>query len=356
MYSRRLEEVRQKIRESQLQGFLVTHLSNIRFLTGFTGSHAALFIQENHSILVTDGRYRSQAHEEVRGPKIVVSAGSLLRALSQNLRLGKRERIGFEANSIDFMMFENVKSIFDRARLVPLSLVVEDVRVTKDSVELANIRDAIAITDRVFKEILTILKPGIRELEVSGEISYLHKCYGAESDGFDPIVASGIRGSLPHGRASEKKIASGEMVTLDFGCRFRGYHSDLTRTVAVGKPSAAMKKIYRIVLEAQQETIDFAQAGIRSASLDRVARRCIELAGFGKQFNHSLGHGIGLEVHELPRISKRSQERLRENCVITIEPGIYVPKVGGVRIEDDILITRHGREVLSKAPKQLIIL
>ena len=199
------------------------------------------------------------------------------------------------------------------------------------------------------------MKPGISELDVSAEISYLHKKHGAEKDSFDPIVVSGPRSSLPHGRPSSKKIKRGELITLDFGCFYNGYCSDLTRTVAVGKLSGETRKVYGIVLDAQLKAIDCAQSGVEAKDLDRIARSHIHSKGYGKYFGHGLGHGIGLQIHEFPRVSARSTHTLQTGNVITVEPGIYLPGKFGVRIEDDIVI-RDGRcDVLTAAPKSLMI-
>jgi Xaa-Pro aminopeptidase len=193
------------------------------------------------------------------------------------------------------------------------------------------------------------------ELEVAAEITYWHKRFGAESEAFDAIVASGIRGAFPHARASARKIKKGDMVTIDMGCRVDGYHSDLTRTVSVGKPLSEMKKIYAVVLEAEQRSLNEAQAGVQVSSLDAIARKSIGAKGYGKYFCHSLGHGLGLEVHEMPHVSSKSKDILKNGSVITLEPGIYIPQLGGVRIEDDVVVREECNEVLNKAPKELVI-
>jgi len=356
MASQRLEDVRRRLSESRLQGFLVTSPPNVYYLTGFSGSSGILFVTRDSQVLITDGRYKNQVRSETSGIRVVVATGSLLSALSLSNTLHKTGRVGFEAATIGYAEQQNLTKLFPRVRWVSTSFVVENNRSRKDGEEVLKIRRAVEITERVFNKILAIIKAGIREIEVAAEISYLHKSFGAESDAFEPIVASGIRGALPHGRASDRKIQRGEMVTIDLGCRYQGYHSDLTRTVAIGKPSSEIRKAYKVVLEAQTMAIEHARSGISARSLDGIARRYIKQKGYAKQFNHSLGHGIGLELHELPRISSRCTERLVENNVITIEPGIYVPGLGGVRIEDDILIRRTDCEVLSTLTRDLIIL
>ncbi len=356
MFARRLEAVRQRISESRLHGFLVTSLPNIRYLTGFTGSNAILFLSKERAHFFTDSRYRNQAPGEVREALVTIASGSLLEAFSRHAVVSAKERIGFEARSLSVAVFNTLKRSVWKGKLVPSIDLIERIRAFKDADEISKIKRAAEITDRVFNKILTILKPGIRELDIAAEIAYWHRRLGAESEAFDAIVASGVRGANPHARASMNKIQYGEMVTIDMGCRVDGYHCDLTRTVSVGKPRSEMKKIYAAVLDAQRKSIGEARAGVKTRALDGIARKSIRDKGFGKYFSHALGHGLGLEVHELPRVSLRSKEVLMEGSVITIEPGIYIPLLGGVRIEDDIVIRKHGNEILSKVPKDLVTL
>jgi len=233
---------------------------------------------------------------------------------------------------------------------------VEALAAVKQSWELVRIKEAIRMVDTVFLKMLETIQPGMTEREVAAIITFLLRREGSETDAFEPIVASGLNGALPHARPTDKKLRKGELITLDFGARFLGYVSDLTRTVALGKINSRLKDIYKVVKEAQEAAIEESCAGITTRSLDAVARKIIEKAGYGKYFNHSLGHGIGRQVHEAPLVSYRSGEMLREGNVITIEPGIYLPGVGGVRLEDDVLITHDGCKVLTTSPKELITL
>ncbi len=356
MTSRRLEEVRRILAESRLQGFLATFLPNVRYLTGFSGSSAVVLLRHEDAILITDARYKSQVSAEVTGVRTIVARGNLLEEIARNHLVPAKDRIGFEAGALSVLAHTKLKGLLKGVVLVPTESVVERVRCRKDEGELDAIRQAVRISDNVFKKILTILKPGMQELDVAAEISYGHRKGGADADAFDPIVVSGVRGAYPHGHATTRKLARGEMVTIDMGCRVRGYHSDLTRTVSLGNPGHEMKTIYRIVHEAQQKAMDAAAPSLRTRALDGVARRYIRRNGYGKHFLHSLGHGLGLEVHEQPLVSARGTDVLQENSVITIEPGIYVPGLGGVRIED-VLVLRHGNnEVLTRSPRQLIVL
>jgi len=356
MFTRRLEAVKQKITESRLHGFFITSLPNIRYLTGFTGSNAILFLTPDRNFFFTDGRYESQSSEEVKDARVIIAKGSLLEAFAHNVSLKAKDRIGIEAGSVSVAAFNNMKKIARHVRFAPTVAVIEEVRACKDESEIESIKQASKITDRVFNKILAILKPGTKELEVAAEISYWHRLFGAESDAFEPIVASGVRGAFPHARASSNKIKRGDLVTIDLGCRLNGYHCDLTRTVSIGKPSPQMKKIHAIVLEAIERVLEQARDGVQARFMDSVARSSIRARGYGKYFCHSLGHGLGLEVHELPRVSGRSKDVLQNGSVLTLEPGIYIPHVGGVRIEDDVVIRGDGKEVLSSIPRELVIL
>lgn len=268
----------------------------------------------------------------------------------------KISKIGFETEYLTCSALNNVKKYFSRVKFIPVHGIVEQFRAVKTEDEIEHLKRAINISDSVFSKILGIIKPGISENDISAEISYWHRRFGASGEAFDTIVASGFRGALPHGNAGAKKIAKGEFITLDYGCVYNGYHSDMTRTIAVGRPTAEMKKVYTVVLEAQQRACDYAKAGVSTKSVDETARQIIARKGYGKYFGHSLGHGIGLEIHELPRLSSKSKEVLIPGHVITIEPGIYLPKKFGVRIEDSCVVCENGIEILTTSPKELIIL
>lgn len=355
MNAQRLEAIRGTLRRLRLDALLVTFLPHVRYLTGFSGSNGLFLILPTKQFFITDGRYTTQSREEVEGCRIFIARRSLGEELKKRKLVPSRGRIGFEIQHTNVAELENLKTLFPRARFVPARMVVESLCSVKNEAEVELIRRAVSISEKVFQSILALLKPGISELDVAAEILYLHRKYGAEAEAFEPIVASGFRGALPHARASEKKIKRGEMVTLDFGCRFRGYHSDMTRTVAVGKPGPEARKIYNVVRDAQQKAVDSARSDMAAKDLDAVARKHITKAGFGRYFMHSLGHGLGLQVHEAPKVSALSKDVLQSGNVITIEPGIYVPSVGGVRIEDDVVIRNGSCEVLTTATKELIV-
>jgi Xaa-Pro aminopeptidase len=356
MNARRLSVIRQHIIALRLDALLVSFPPFVRYLTGFTGSNACCIIAPRIQSLVTDGRYTTQVHEEVRDFRIFIAKGGLFEELRSRRLLPSKGRVGFNPSQLHVSELENLKSLFPGVKFIKTRDIVGAATAIKDAVEVQNIRAAARISDDVFRHILGVVKEGISELDIAAELAYQHRKRGAEADAFEPIVASGIRGCLPHARAGTKRIKKGELVTLDFGCRLNGYHSDLTRTVAVGKPRPELRKIYRTVQDAQQRAVEAAKGGMKARDLDAVARTWIKKAGFGRYFTHSLGHGLGLQVHEGPRVSAKSPDRIQSGNVITIEPGVYVPGVGGVRIEDDIVIRDGFAETLTTSPKELIIL
>ncbi|MGB2867507.1 MAG: aminopeptidase P family protein [Bacteroidota bacterium] len=356
MISRRLDAVRQKLSEARLHAFLVTHLAHVHYLTGFSGSNGACLIMEDRQYFLSDGRYKDQAPQEVKDFRIIISSKGFAETVAHKGLLPKKSAVGFEGAHLSVAQLHHFEQTLPAVRFRPFSSVVEAAVSVKEESEIRLIRQAVSVTERVFEKLLGIIKPGLRELDVAAEIAYLHRLMGADADAFEPIVASGMRGAFPHARASEKKICKGEMVTLDFGCRYKGYNSDLTRTVAVGSPSREMKNIYDIVQTAQRKAVQSATSGMPARALDRVARAWIKKKGYGKYFNHSLGHGLGREVHETPRISALTKDVLQTGNVVTIEPGIYVPGVGGVRIEDDVVIREKGCDILTTSSKALLVL
>lgn len=355
MTEQRLDAVRTKLRHRHLDALLIPSPPHVRYLTNFSGSNALCLVRRDDQIFLTDGRYALQSREEVQAFKIIITQRNLWEELARRKLLGRGERIGLETEWITAQQFERVKKLFPRVKFVPASSLLDELMAVKGEDEIRLIEQAVRITDRVFDAIVKMIRPGMKELDVAAEISYLHRKFGAEADAFEPIVASGVRGALPHARATEKEIRSGEMVTLDFGCRYHGYHSDLTRTIAVGRPGKELQSIYTVVLKAQRDAIAFARAGVSARALDAVARRRIKNAGFGRYFNHSLGHGLGLQLHESPRISRQSDAKLVAGNVITIEPGVYLPEQGGVRIEDDVVIEDESCRVITRASKELLI-
>ncbi|MCS7229884.1 MAG: Xaa-Pro peptidase family protein [Candidatus Kryptonium sp.] len=350
----KLEKVRRKLDELKIDAVLITHLPNIRYLTGFSGSSALCVITKTDAFFITDFRYEEQSKQQVKGFKRFIAIGktSIDLIYEENI-FGKVKKVGFEAHRASFSFVQELKNKFKNLKFVPTKNFIEEISAIKTDDEIENIKSAIKISEKVFQEILKIIKPGISEIDIASEITYLHRKYGAEKDAFDIIVASGWRSALPHGVATDKKLKKGELVVIDFGCVYNGYHSDITRTISIGKPSAEARKIYQIVLDAQTKAIENARSGLKASELDSIARNYIKQKGYGKFFGHSLGHGIGTETHTLPRIAPKSDYILQNGNVITIEPGIYIPGFGGVRIEDDILINSNA-SILTSLPKNLI--
>ncbi len=353
--SGRTEKLKAIISELNLDALYVTHIPNIRYISGFSGSSAYLILTNDKDYFFTDFRYKEQSKEQVKGFEMFVDFAPSIK-ISEVIKGAGFKNIGFESTHLTVSQLETLKHSFPGVNFVPVQERIERLTMVKTDEELSRIRKACEITDRVVENMLEVIKPGMAEKDVSAEISYWHKKYGADKDSFDPIVASGWRGALPHGIASDKIINSGEMVTLDFGCIYDGFCSDLTRTISVGEPSKEMKKIYDTVLKSQIMAIKAAKEGVSTKEVDKVARDFINESGYEGKFGHGLGHGLGIEVHEMPSVSQKMDMLLPANVVVTIEPGIYVEGLGGVRIEDDIIIKQGGCEIINKAPKELIVI
>ena len=354
--STRLARLRQEMHERGMDAFFVSSLPNVRYLSGFSGSNGLCVVTGKEMVLVTDSRYARQSRVEARRCRRIVTSQGLIEAVAEDGNLKRVRNAGFEPDHISYAQYRSLKRLFPGVTFLGHGDLGEDLALTKDPAEVENIRKSAGISDRVFMEVVSLIRPGVKEVELAAEISYLQKRHGGERDAFEPIVASGERALLPHARATGKRIKRGEMAILDFGTTCGGFCSDLTRTVAVGKPSSRAREMYALVLEAHGAAIAAARGGMMARDLDAVARGILQRAGYGRYFVHSLGHGLGLSIHERPRVSPLSREELRSGSVITIEPGLYVPGVGGVRIEDDVLLTRTGCRVLTGAPRELMIL
>lgn len=352
----RIDAVRMLLQSRRLDGLVVTHLPHVRYLCGFSGSNGLLFITRNKALFATDGRYAEQVRTEVHDATVVIGAGPLVDVIAPSLRFPRGARIGYDPDLTTVAGLQRLKSRFPKVRWTANGGLLDPLISVKDAGEIVLLKRAIAISERVFGEILPILVPGVRESEVAARISYLHKLHGADGDGFESIVASGPRGALPHARPTDRRIRKGELVTIDFGCRYHGYHSDITRTLAIGRPSAKLKQLYKAVLDAQLTSLMAVRAGVPARAVDAEARRVFRSYRLLSSFRHSLGHGLGLQIHESPRVAPTSPDILRDGHVVTIEPGLYVAGVGGVRIEDDVIVRPHGCELLTTLPKELIVL
>lgn len=351
----KLQKLRQALKDQNVAALLITNPHSRRYMTGFTGTAGAALISEDKAFFVTDFRYTEQANAQIEGFEIIEQTATLVDALAEVIKAQGYETIGFEKDAVTYAEFERYSEAFE-AKLVPTSGLIEKIRLIKSDDEITIIKQACQIADEAYEHILSFIKPGLTELEVSNELESFMRSKGATSSSFDIIVASGTRSALPHGVATSKVIETGDFVTLDFGAYYNGYVSDVTRTVAVGQPSDQLKEIYQVVLDSQLLALENIKPGMTGIEADAIARDYIASKGYGKAFGHSLGHGIGLEVHEGPGLSSRSDVVLEPGMVITIEPGIYLPGIGGVRIEDDALVTENGVEKLTHTSKELVIL
>lgn len=341
--------------EFTLDAVLVTDLRNIRYLCGFSGSEGALLISRGTAWFLCDSRYTAQAAAEVQGAEVreCVLRLETLNALAVENGL---KRIGFEATHTSVSAFRKVSTALSGIDLVELGQVFDDIRTRKGPSEIELLSAVATLASQSLTAILPLIRPGVRESDIALELEFEMRRRGAEGRAFDFIVASGVRGAMPHGRASDKPIRSGELVTIDFGAVKDAYHSDETVTIACGEPGVREREIHAIVKEAHDLAIQQVRPGLSCKELDAVARDYIRERGYGDYFGHGLGHGVGLEIHEKPTLSPRSEAVLEEGMVITIEPGIYIPDFGGVRIEDTLVVTTEGYRILTSADKQLLIL
>jgi len=355
----RQERLREHLATTRFDGLLVSHLPNIRYLCGFTGSAGLLLVEESGSMFFTDVRYDTQAHGEVKGPKVVIARKAALAAvgefLSKRRSRGRGWTLGIEAEH--FTVAE--KSRLNRLRPSGVLLkdapgIVEKMRMMKDSDELRCIREAVDLGARIFERGLKVLRAGMKEVDVAAEMELAARRGGADGMSFDTIVASGARSALPHGRASTQAIRPGAFVVCDFGVILSGYCSDQTRTVWVGSVPKDARRIYEAVREAQQAASEAVRPGIAVGEVDAAARKVLKKAGLGRYFTHSTGHGVGLEIHESPRVASGQREILQAGMVITIEPGVYFPGKWGIRIEDMVVVTAGGCEALTPTDKELI--
>lgn|SRR5699024_1475598 len=348
----KFDKVQQLLEREKLDALLVMSSYNRRYLSNFTGTSGALVITPERRYLISDFRYKAQGAEQAEAFEFVLQQGSLLDFITSFMESKNIKRIGFEGEHVNYNTYSKIKDDFE---VVPLTGEVEKIRLIKTEEEVDLIQKACEIADQAYEYILTYVKEGMTEMEVKNELEAHMTKLGASGPSFDTIVASGHRGALPHGVASDKVIESGDMVTLDFGAYYKGYASDITRTFGVGSVSPEMEEIYNVVLEAQLKSLEEIKAGMTGSEADAVARDVIKSYGYGENFGHSLGHGFGLEVHELPGLAQKSTMTLEPGMCVTVEPGIYVDGLGGVRIEDDTIVTETGLKKLTHSSKKLFI-
>lgn len=351
-----LNMLRESLDQIGIDGLLVTSDVNRRYLTGFTGTAGTVVITKTEAILLVDFRYVEQAQNQAKGFTIkVLEKATIFEEVANLTEKLKISKIGFEEKNITYYLLSKYQGKV-KAEMVPVSDVVEKLRMIKTKDEIQIIKTAAEMTDAAFAHILEFIRPGITELDVSNELEFQMRKLGATSSAYDTIVASGYRGALPHGVASTKVIEKGDMVTIDVGAYYKGYRADLTRTIAVGEPKEELKGIYTIVYDALSRALEGIKAGITGKQADAFTRDYITEKGYGDKYGHGSGHGIGLDIHEEIFMSPKCEQLLEPGMVLTVEPGIYLPGIGGVRIEDDIVITKSGNETITKSPKELIIL
>ncbi|MFW6032513.1 MAG: M24 family metallopeptidase [Phycisphaeraceae bacterium] len=354
-FRQRVKNLQQRLQDSPAGALLVTNPRDIRYLTGFLGDDSWALVRQNAGKvdILSDFRFEQEIQREAPHARAVIRKKGLVEELARLLDRTKIEKIGLQEDHVSVALRKKLVKQLGARRLAELDDGLLEQRSVKDEPELKLIRRALRIQEQAFEETLEFIEPGRTEQEVAAYLEYRMRVLGADGPSFHTIVAADASASLPHAVPGKKKIRKGSTVLIDWGARYQGYCSDLTRVVGVGAMKAKVRETYQIVLDAQQAAIDAVEPGRPLAEIDGVARDIIRKAGYGKQFGHSLGHGIGLDVHEQPTLSPRSEGELRPGQVVTVEPGIYLPGVGGVRIEDDVLVTEKGCRVLSRLPKGL---
>jgi Xaa-Pro aminopeptidase len=343
------------LKERKLDAFLVSFSPNLRYLSGFTGSNGALLVLRGKNLLFTDPRYEIQAAQESTCQIRIVKGPLVMGLLAAIQKLGVRA-IGYEPARMTCDFFDSLKSRLSlRVSLEPVNGWVEELRMVKSAAELARIGRSVETNSRAFEQTVARIKPGIREQDLAAELEYRMRRLGAEKPSFETIVASGERSALPHAQPTAARLATGDLVVIDMGAFQEGYASDMTRMLSVGTPGSKAKRMYRAVLEAQLAAIDAVRDGVSTARVDQVARKVLKGYGLERAFVHSTGHGLGLEIHEPPRLGRHDKLRLQAGMAVTIEPGAYLEGFGGVRIEDTVVVTERGCEILTSTPKDLYI-
>lgn len=356
MLMKRCEKLISVLAEEGVDAALITSGTNIRYFSNFTSDEAVLVITGSRRVLLTDFRYIIQANQlsaptfEVVETSRAIASDEIAAVLKE---LGVK-KCAFEDGYLTVRAFNNYKDM--PVELVPMTDAIDRCRLVKDEFEVECLKNAQSIADAAFAELVKWIRPGMTEKQVANELDHLLRVHGADENSFDTIVGSGPNGALPHAVPGARKLTEGDLVVIDFGCKYNGYCSDMTRTIAIGEPCDELRKIYDIVLKAQLSALEALKPGMSARALDAVARGVITEAGYGKNFGHSLGHGFGLDIHEAPYASSRSEDTLVPGSTITVEPGIYIEDLGGVRIEDDCVLTEDGYIDLASTGKELIII
>lgn len=357
MFKPRIKKLLRELLKNNIDGFVVSKPENQYYISGFTGEGLTI-ITEQKNYVITDSRYTEQAKNEASGFEILeiktgISHFSIAYKIVKELSL---KNIGFESHSLTVKQYDELAEEFKSVNLIKTEGLIEQLRAIKDAQEIDFIKSAQRITDKAFQHIINFIKPDVSELDLVAELEFFMKKNGSKSEAFQTILVSGPKTSLPHGTPSERKLQPRDLVTIDFGARFSGYCSDMTRTVIIGKPSSQQLSVYNTVLDAQVKAIEYIKPGLTGKKVDEVAREFIAEQGYGQYFGHGLGHGVGLEIHEAPRLSPKGENELLPGMIVTVEPGIYIENFGGVRIEDMVVITENGYEDLTNSEKELICL
>ena len=354
-HAERLSRLQQRIGGLEIDALLVTDLVNVRYLTGFSGTAGQVFLTPSRAVFLTDPRYEARAEALVEAAEIQIYLSRLTERLAPLVESSKVERMGIEARTMTVDARDDLGSRLPSTTLISTRGLVEEMRRVKDAGEIELLRAAVALGDRAFTWVLDRLKPGVTERSIAVDLEMQMRRWGAEEVSFPPIVGSGELSAHIHHTPTERKLQKGDLVLLDFGCRKDGYCSDLTRTVVLGPATDQQHETYQLVLQAQLAGIAATRPGAAGTDVDSAARTIIEAAGRGENFGHGLGHGVGLEVHEDPRLNRISEHTLMPGDVVTVEPGVYVQGTGGVRIEDCVVVTESGCDVLGTAPKDELI-
>ena len=354
-YAARRNRLRELLGAGRTPAFLVTALPNVRYLSGFTGSNAMLLITPERELLFTDPRYQSQAPLQ-SDCEVRIAKGPLLPEVAKWIKRLKLSEVGFEENRISFEDYQQAKTVIKRVRLKALKGLVEALRMIKSPSEIATIRASVSLNSAALEQALEHFKPSMTEIDLAAEIDYRMRLLGADGTAFDTIVASGERSALPHAHPTDHPIERHKLLLIDMGASVAGYASDMTRTRALGKLDGRIRRMYRAVLESQLAALDAIRPGVSCGHVDRVARNSLREYGFDKLFVHSTGHGLGLEIHEQPRVGRKEGTKLQAGMVVTVEPGVYQEGLGGIRIEDTAVVTEQGCEVLTPTGKELVVL
>lgn len=353
----RIEQLHNNLKTKDENSLLIFNQYNITYLSGFNGHAATLVITPDSNYLITDYRYFEQAKIQADGFKVICRdrvKQSLAELIKQLLNKEQIQEIAFEADHISFNQWQQLAKSLNLSRTTPLSRLVEDLRYYKDANEIDNIKSAAAIADQALENILPLIKPGVSEHELTCELEYQMSKLGSEELSFATILLAGKRSALPHGIPSQYQLKNGDFILFDFGAVVNGYRSDMTRTYVLGKPSIRQKEVFNIVQSAQQAAIEAIAEGVTGEYLNQQSEKVLKASPYAEFMGEGLGHGVGLELHEYPFMGKGCQRKIQQGCVITIEPGIYIPDWGGVRIEDDVVLSHGGLEILNQAPKHLM--